>query len=162
MAMKKNLSLKGLLMALCILVSSAAFSQVMVPKAGLAYTNASTISDEGFGAMFGFVFSQNKVQLSSDFNYYFDEVGENEFSPFALNLDIRYVAFNYKKKFELFPIVGVNYSSIFTNEVGLNTGVGSTLEVSKFLKVFSEYKYVFGNMDGSTFSVGVQFQYPSY
>jgi len=161
MTMKKILSLKSLLLAACLIMFSAsAFSQVVVPKVGFSYTNAGAITDESIGALFGFVYSHNKVQVASDFNYYFDEVGDGELSPFALNLDIRYVVFNYKKKFDVFPIVGVNYSSIYKNEIGLNTGIGSTLTVGKYLNIFSEYKYVFGNMDGSTFSVGVQFKYP--
>lgn len=162
MTMKKILSLNGFLLALCFLVSSTAFSQVMTPRAGVSYTNATTFTDETVGAMFGFVYSHNHIQVSSDFNYYFDEIRDDEFTPFALNLDIRYVAYQYKKKFDVFPIMGVNYANMYTKEIGLNLGVGSTLSINKYLKIFSEYKYVFGTMDGSNIALGVQFQYPEY
>jgi len=144
-------------MTVILFVSLNAKSQEIALKAGVSYAATSTVIDESVGFMFGFTFIENKVELSADFNYYIDELGDQLYTPYAFNFDARYVTHQlFKGKLELFPIVGLNYSNIYFSEVGLNLGMGSRFDINKKLSVFSEYKYVFGNMDGSTFNIGIQ------
>ena len=144
-------------MTLLLLISINAKSQEMALKAGVAYTSAATVVDESIGFMFGFTFIEKKVELSADFNYYIDEAGDQLYTPYAFNFDARYVTHQlFKERLDLFPIIGVNYSDIYFRELGLNLGLGSRFDINKKLSIFSELKYVFGNLDGTTYNIGIQ------
>lgn len=137
------------------LFSVSAQAQKVSINAGLAYSNAGSHIDESVGLMYGFVFSEDKVELAGDFNYYFDEAGDPNVSPWAFNVDVHYVTLQ-KGKISVFPIIGMNVSQVYAlTNVGLNMGLGSRYELNKRLAVFSNYKYVFGNMDASTFNIGI-------
>jgi hypothetical protein len=125
-------------------------------NAGLAYSNAASIIDNSVGVMYGFVFSDNKVEISGDFNYFFDKAEDSQqYSPWALNLDVRYVTLD-KGKYNLYPFVGVNMSQIYDlKSVGLNLGAGSRYAVNKRVAIFLDAKYSFGYMDGVYVALGM-------
>ena len=124
-------------------------------NAGVAYSNVASIIDNSIGVMYGFVFSDNKVEISGDFNYFFDEADNQRYSPWALNFDVRYVTLD-KGKYNLYPFVGVNMSQIYDlKSVGLNLGVGSRYAINKRIGVFLDAKYSFGYMDGVFVSMGI-------
>ena len=103
----------------------------------------------------GFVFSDNKVELAGDFNYFFDEADNQRYSPWSLNFDVRYVTLD-KGKYNLYPIVGINMNQIYDlKSVGLNLGLGSRYAINKRIGVFLDTKYSFGYMDGTFISLGI-------
>jgi hypothetical protein len=136
------------------LISASVQAQQVSINAGIAYSNAAAIIDNSIGIMYGFVFADNKVEIAGDFNYFFDE-SDNQYSPWSLNLDVRYVTLD-KGKYNLYPIIGLNMNQIYSlKSVGLNAGVGSRYALNKRLSVFADAKYSFGNMDGVFTSIGI-------
>ena len=136
-------------------MSANMLAQEVSINAGLAYSNAATIIDNSVGVMYGFVFSDNKVEISGDFNYFFDEAESQRYSPWALNLDVRYVTLD-KGKYNLYPFVGVNMSQIYdVKSVGLNLGAGSRFAINKRIGVFLDAKYSFGHVDGAFVALGI-------
>ena len=150
--MKKVLTL----LTFTVLMSATMTAQQVSINAGLAYSNAATIIDNSIGVMYGFVFADNKVEIAGDFNYFFDEAKDGgQYSPWALNLDVRYVTLD-KGKYNLYPIVGVNMSQIYNlKSVGLNAGLGSRYAINKRIAVFLDAKYSTGYMDGMFVSMGI-------
>lgn len=137
-------------------ISASVSAQEVSINAGLAYSNAASILDNTVGIMYGFVFADNKVEIAGDFNYFFDTAADSErYSPWSLNLDVRYVTLD-KGKYNLYPLIGVNMNQVYDlKSVGLNVGAGSRYAISKRMAVFLDAKYSFGYMDGTFVSLGI-------
>ncbi len=130
-------------------------AQEVAIKAGVTYSNASSVINESFGYMFGATFIEGNLELTGDFNYYMDNQGDQLYTPYAFNLDGRYILLN-KGKFQMYPMLGINLSNFHGIEMGLNVGAGSRYTVSPKLSVFSDLKYTFGSMDGTSINLGIQ------
>lgn len=132
-------------------------AQEVAIKAGATYSNASSVIDESFGYMFGATFIDGQLELTADFNYYMDNQSDQLYTPYAFNLDARYVLFTMSNgKYKIYPIGGVNISNFYSLEVGLNAGVGSRYQISPKLSIFGDAKYTFGTMDGASGTIGIQ------
>ncbi len=146
--MKKYLKV----LLLVAFVSLAALESQAQARLGGALSYGSEI-DAGGLMIDGEFFLNNKLAISPDLLFYFDggvwEVNGNANFIFAGN-----------KAISVYGVAGLNLTSFDGgSELGLNAGLGSNFDVGGRTKLFSEIKYIIGDLDQAVLSLGLKFPF---
>lgn len=156
-AIKKHLA------ALCMVAGIFATTQSnaqLTLGGGLAY--GSEIDEAGFNLRAGALLTPN-VHLGADFNYFFPgNDGISDIDVYGLNANLSF-RLNVGEVLYLYPLVGVNYTSIrgrvgdlesTQSEVGANVGGGAGINLGP-ISPFAEYKYVISDYEQSVLNIGI-------
>lgn len=160
MIMKTINTLKKVALGFCTLfLANQATSQLTI-GGGLAY--GSEIEEAGLNFRAGALLSPI-VHVGADVNYFFPgNDGISDIDVFDINANLSF-RLNAAEVLFLYPMVGLNYTSIRTrlfglerqnNEIGANVGGGLGLNFGP-LSPFIEYKYVFSKYEQSVITVGL-------
>ena len=172
--MKKILALVCTVL-LGITAASAQVTQGDV-AAGINLNYGSGIENLGLGAKFQYTIIDH-LRAEVGFNYFFKK---NYESMWDANLNAHYLINVYKDKLYLYPIVGLNFSSLIfdykcflkeygvdpnfehkdINRFGLNLGAGAEYRVTEKIGLSLEYRHtILKDIDQGVFSIGANYKF---
>lgn len=172
--------MKKIFALMSALVLGVATSMAQVEKGDIAVGGnlvyGSGIENLGFGARFQYTIIDH-VRAEVGFNYFFKK---NYQSMWDANLNAHYLISVYQDKLFLYPIVGLNFSSLSfdekgaakefgaqaedahddINRFGLNLGAGAQYMITDNFGVTLEYRHtILKDIDQGVFGLGVNYKF---
>lgn len=161
-----------------VLGASAAMAQAYKGDvaAGVNLNYGSKIENLGLGAKFQYTIIDH-LRAEVGFNYFFKK---NYESMWDANLNAHYLINVYQEKLYLYPIVGLNFSSLSfdekgfnkefgvdpnvehddINRFGLNLGAGAQYQITEKIGIMLEYRHtILKDIDQGVFSLGASYKF---
>ena len=144
--------------------------------AGINLNYGSGIENIGLGAKFQYTIIDH-LRAEVGFNYFFKKNFE---SMWDANLNAHYLINVYQEKLYLYPIVGLNFSSLSfdekgfakeygvdpgvkhedINRFGLNLGAGAEYRITEKIGLSLEYRHtILKDIDQGVFSIGANYKF---
>lgn len=144
--------------------------------AGVNLNYGSKIENLGLGAKFQYTIIDH-LRAEVGFNYFFKK---NYESMWDANLNAQYLINVYQEKLYLYPIVGLNFSSLSfdekgfnkefgvdpsvehddINRIGLNLGAGAQYQITERIGLSLEYRHtILKDIDQGVFSLGASYKF---
>lgn len=165
--MKKFFQIAVVTLFLIVAYSTTSQAQDVDLGAGLIY--GSEIENVGLQARADVGLSDS-WRLAPAFNFFFPkEIGNVDFTWFAINLDANYIIPVESDVVSLYGIGGLNIAFLTVDdpvvdfdddtntELGLNLGIGAEFNIESSVTPFFELKYVIGDADQAVLAAGVKF-----